>query len=195
MTSVLNLTSGDARMGKLSSNLEKAGDEDVCVFDIPITGYGLSVAQIRTITGAQYGERSLQDKQGSRNVRALPNISRFVIADSYDGASVRFVLSGAVDHEFKDCKVRKLFVEVLDTGEVMLSFSVRVKPNLGKQSSQLLEYQNRPIRIAVSRGKLAIKETDRQKSLELGGDADADEDDDDGPNKRIRDMDDRTSAH
>lgn len=163
---MLNIPETYAQMGKIANNLEKHGEQDVTAFDIPIAGIVLTGEQFNALSEDPYADRWLFNMQGEMRE---PNLARFeplTLLDSFEDATVMLKCSDA-EFTFAAARVKDVTFEGKRGGDILLSFSVRVRPQNDREITVLLAHQNHEIRIDVADAKIALKGGRNQQELPL----------------------------
>lgn len=160
------------KMGKISNNLEKHGDEDRICFAIPITGAMLPASlssddAANAIAGDEHFTRSIfNDNKGFLEPMkwvALP-IRR---PEKYENAKVSITLPSDEVLVFEGARVGDIDQMPTPGGMVQHDFQVQVYPELDRENLLLQEYQHHEIKITVLDAKIALKKSKKQKDLPL----------------------------
>lgn len=163
---MLNIQKTFAMMGKISNNLEKHGEEDVTAFEVPIDAIALTAEAFNALIEDPYADRWLfNDKAEMRE----PNAAKFKpleMLDTFEEAVVSMTL-GDKEHMFHDCRIKGVTIEAKRGGDIMLGFSVRIRPENPEQIITLIDYQNHEIKIDVQDAKVVLKGGRKQQELVL----------------------------
>jgi len=174
---MLSIRETYCQQGKLSNNLEMHGEEEVTAFDIPISGITLTGEEVNALLEDPYADRWIFNN--SKDVRES-NVSKFhplQMIDAYEQATVVLTMSTGAAHTFANCKITKVTLEPKRGGEVIVGFSLRLRPENEQQILDLIEHQHHSIKIDVQEGKIALKGGRKQQELPLnraGADEEAD---------------------
>lgn len=158
-----------AQMGKIGNNLEKHGDTDEMLgWTLPITAM-LPHDQIDALKG-EYFHRSLYNvnKNPWEVVEGFKDCAPLEDERTFEG--VKALLSFQVakrELEFEGCRVTKIVFEAQLGGLTKTSFHLYVHPEIGDETSLLLEHQNSEVSITLADGKVALKKNPKQQSLPL----------------------------
>lgn len=182
---MFNFGSKSARMGRISSNLEKHGEEFVKAFDIPLTVM-LAAEEVDDLVGAGAAKAFFVQKDGVKELAALSTHSApFTFDENFDQATIDLRLAGDAELQYAECKVSNLVLTPKVGGLTETKFSVRVRPD-GDECLALLEQQMREVHIAISNSKVALKKSPKQAELNLGEGSDAEEVDEEKPKGKGR---------
>ena len=159
-----------AIMGKIGNNLEKHGDTDEMLgWTLPMT-LMLPAEQLDRVKGA-YFHRSLYNvnKNPWEVVEGFKDCAPLEDERTFEGvkALLRFAIADK-ELEFEGCRVTKIFYEATHGGLTKTWFHLYVHPEIGEETSLLLEHQNSEVSVRLSDGKLALKKNPKQQSLPLG---------------------------
>jgi hypothetical protein len=172
---MINLDAVICRLGKISNNLEKHGDEDVTEFNIPVTGIMLSAEQLNAFIGDPHCDRSWFNTKGSIR-EPMPWWSRgnFRLKDKFEANVCAIKVSGDRELAFepeKDlpaCGIGKIRLKPQVGGFTEMSFQLQLRPGIGKENLLLQEHQNREVRLTVSESRVA-QNRGKQQDLPLDG--------------------------
>lgn len=160
------------KMGKISINLEKHGEEEVIVFAIPVTGAMLpadldSDDPANLIAGDPHFTRSVfNDNKGF--LEPMPWVrSPIRIPEKYEGAQVSIKLPSDEVLEFEGARIGNIETMPMAGGMVSVDFQVQLHPELDRVNLLLQEYQHHEIGISVLDAKVALKKSKKQKELPL----------------------------
>lgn len=168
-TGAFALVDEHARMGKIGNNLERHGDTDEMLgWTLPITAM-LPAEQIDALKG-EYFHRSLYNinKNPWEVVEGFKDCAPLEDERTFEGvkASLQFTIAQR-ELEFEGCRVTKIFYEAQLGGLTKTWFHLYVHPEIGEETSLLLEHQNGEVSITLADGKLALKKNPKQQSLPL----------------------------
>lgn len=156
------------KIGKISNNLEKHGDEDVTEFNLPVFDLILTNEQLGELYGDPYTHRSWFNINGGLQqpmdwLKAASPIGNDVI---FEGIEATIRLPSDEELEFSNCRAKDFqFTGVV--GGTELTFKLQLCPGLGRENLLLQEYQNREVRLSIADAKIALKKKGRQKDLPL----------------------------
>lgn len=163
---MLSITTTFAMMGKISNNLEKHGEEDVTAFEVPVDAIALSAEAFNALIEDPYADRWLfNDKAEMRE----PNAAKFKpleMLDTFEEAVIVMTL-GEKAFTFHDCRIKSVTIDAKRGGDIMLGFSVRIRPENPEQIVTLIDYQNHEIKIDVQDAKVVLKGGRKQQELAL----------------------------
>ncbi|MBS0364923.1 MAG: hypothetical protein JSR67_03755 [Proteobacteria bacterium] len=179
---MLSLDNAHCRIGKISNNLEKHGDEDVPEFNIPITGVMLNAEQLNALIGDPHCDRAWFNTRKDKTLEPMSWWERgeFRLTDKLDADVCTISFSGDRSIEFEAeegdgeegarpaCRISRMELKPVVGGMTELSFQLQVVPGIGKNNLLLQEHQNREVRITIGESRIAAK---RGKQQELGLDA------------------------
>lgn len=157
------------KLGKISNNLEKHGDEDVVVFAVPVTGI-VDVETANAIAGDEHFGRSVfNDNRGF--LEPMPWCRAPIrFPDKYEGALATFDLPGDEVLEYRDSRIKDIDQTPTPGGMVQVDFQLQVKPELDRGNLLLQEYQHREVTLSIADAKVALKKTaPKSGDLELVG--------------------------
>jgi hypothetical protein len=158
-----------ARMGKIGNNLERHGDTDEMLgWTLPITAM-LPAEQVDALKG-EYFHRSLYNinKNPWEVVEGFKDCAPLEDERTFEGvrAFLQFTIAKK-ELEFEGCRVTKIFYEAQLGGLTKTWFHLYVHPEIGEETSLLLEHQNSEVSITLADGKVALKKNPKQQSLPL----------------------------
>lgn len=160
------------KMGKISINLEKHGEEEVIVFAIPISGAMLpadldSDDPANLIAGDPHFTRSVfNDNKGF--LEPMPWVrSPIRIPEKYEDAHVSIKLPSDEVLEFEGARIGNIETMPMPGGMVGVDFQVQLHPELDRVNLLLQEYQHHEIGISVLDAKIALKKKNKQQALPL----------------------------
>lgn len=170
---MLNLDAVICRLGKISNNLEKHGDEDVTEFNLPVSGVMLSAAELNAFIGDPHCDRSWFNTRGSIR-EPMPWWARgaFKLDDKLDAAICTIKVSGDRELEFEPkkelpaCSISKIRLRPQVGGMTEMSFQLQVRPGIGTENLLLQEHQNREVRLTISKSEVA-RARGKQQELPL----------------------------
>lgn len=165
----IDITAVHCKMGKISNNLEKHGDEDVTAFAIPFTGVIVKPKVLNAIVGDEHFDRYLfDDDKGFRKPLEWTTKFDLVLSEKYEGAKVTLVLAGDQTLEFADCRLKDITPTAVPGGTISLSLQIQLLPGLGQENLLLQEYQGREIaKLVIADAKIAEKKAGKQADLPL----------------------------
>lgn len=175
---MLNLPETYARMGKLSNNLEKHGEEDVTAFDIPFDGITLTSEQLCAFLEDPYADRWLFNTKANVRESNLARFKPLELDEIFDEATVVLTIFDT-SYTFSDCRVKDIVLLGQRGGDVLLSLNVRLRPENDDQIVTLIAQQNHEVKIDVQDAKIVLKGGRKQIEMPLsqakaddeGGDA------------------------
>lgn len=165
---MLTITEKHCRLGKISNNLPKHGDEEVTEFTIPVTELMLEREEINALVGDPYFDRSLFNVKGSLHepTEGLRKFDPLKFTERYEGASVTITVAGDRELNFENVKLYDITVKPVPGGLVDLSMKIQLMPGLGQENLVLQEAQHCEVKISITDAKVALKKGG-QKELPL----------------------------
>lgn len=166
---MLDIDAMICRMGKISNNLEKHGEEDVPEFNIPLEGLMLTPEQLNAFTGDAHCDRSwFNNKRGLKEPMPWCAKNSITHNERYDCATITMVFRDEEEQiEFKDCRLDKITLAPQLGGLTRVDLTLQLTPGLGRENLLLQGYQRREITISIADAKVALKKKDRQQALPL----------------------------
>jgi len=164
---MLNIRETFAQMGKISNNLEKHGEDDVTAFDIPVSGITLTGEEVNALIEDPYGDRWLFNTV--KDLRE-PNVAKFKpleMLDSFEDATIVLTVPRGASYTFAGAKIKSITLDPQRGGETLVSFSVRVRPENDDQIVDLIDSQNREVKIDIADAKVMMKGGRKQQELPL----------------------------
>lgn len=173
MTS-LNLVDEHARMGKISNNLERHGEEDVITgFTLPLE-MRITRGQLQELMGEAFDAAVWAQSPVSGGgsfigadwvTRMLPLLLH---GEVYEGVAAVLGLGGR-ELEFADSKFSRMeFVAFGLGGIAVVKGHLYVRPGIGAENLLLQEYQEHEVAVSMTSGKLRVKADKAQQQLPLG---------------------------
>lgn len=170
---MLNLDAVICRLGKISNNLEKHGDEDVTEFNIPVQGVLIPAGQLNALICDPHCDRSWFNTRGSiREPMPWWSKGAFRLDDKFEAGVCTITVSGDRELEFKPekelpaCRISKIRLRPQVGGMTEVSFQLQVRPGIGQENLLLQEHQNREIRLTISKSEIA-RARGKQEELPL----------------------------
>jgi hypothetical protein len=160
------------KMGKISINLEKHGEEEVIVFAIPITGAMLPAKlqaddPANAIAADPHFTRSIfNDNKGFLEPMQWMR-APICIPEKYEGAQVSIELPSGEVLEFEGARVGDIELMATPGGMVATDYQIQLHPELDRVNLLLQEYQHHEVKITVHDAKVALKKKSKQKELPL----------------------------
>lgn len=172
MTS-LNLIDEHARMGKISNNLERHGDEDVITgFTLPLE-LRITRGQLQELMGEAFDAAVwvASPVSGGGSFIAAEWVTRllpFLLGgEVYEGVAAVMGLGGR-ELEFADSRVSHITLLAFGLGGIVqVGCHLYVRPGIGQENLLLQEYQEHEVAVSMSQGKLRVKADKRQQQLPL----------------------------
>lgn len=160
------------KMGKISINLERHGEDEVIVFAIPITGAMLPAKleaddPANAIAADPHFTRSIfNDNKGF--LEPMPWVrSPICIPEKYEAAHVSIKLPSDEVLEFEGARVGDIELMPTPGGMVATDYQIQLHPELDRVNLLLQEYQHHEVTITVHDAKVALKKKSKQKELPL----------------------------
>lgn len=167
---MLDIRDEHCRLGKISNNLEKNGEDgdEVTGFTIPITELQLGAEEINAFMEEPYADRWMFNTRARGTKEPVSEkIKPFALKEDFDDATITLTVSGDREIELQGCKVKDVTLEPMKGGAVHVNCRIYVRPGLGKENLLLQEHQNREVRITIADAKVATKKKSGQKDLDL----------------------------
>lgn len=169
----LNLIDEHAKMGKISNNLERHGDDDVVTgFTIPIE-MRITRGQLQELMGEDFDTCvwTQSPVSGGSSFVGKDWVTRLLPfslgAETYVDVAAALGLGGR-ELEFADSKVSHLEMLAFGLGGiVVLKCHLYVRPGIGTENLLLQEYQEHEIAVSMMAGKLRVKADKAQMKLAL----------------------------
>lgn len=169
----LNLIDEHARMGKISNNLERHGDDDVITgFTIPIE-MRITRGQLQELMGEEFDSSVWKPSpvSGGGSFVAKDWVTRLLPfslgVEVYVDVAAALGLGGR-ELEFVDCRVSQLQMIAFGLGGiVVLKCHLYVRPGIGSENLLLQEYQEHEVAVSMMAGKLRVKADKAQQQLPL----------------------------
>lgn len=168
------LTDEHARMGKISNNLEKHGDDDLITgFTLPLE-LSIPRPQLVGLMGVWF-DRSVwvQETDLSGNTSLIPaDWLRRVLpielaGEVYVGVAAALVLADT-ELAFEDCRVTHVTLLAFAPGGITrVGCHLYLRPGIGDNNLLLQEYQGQEIAVQLTSGKLRVKADKAQQQLPL----------------------------
>jgi hypothetical protein len=173
---MLKLEKVICRLGKISNNLEKHGDEDVTEFNIPISGVLLTAKQLNDFMDDPHCDRAWFNTKGSLK-EPMPWWQRgeFSVSESLEAEACTIIVSGDQEIEFEaegklpGCKISRITLAPQVGGMTEVCFQLQVRPGIGRENLLLQEHQNREVRLTIAKSRVALKRG-KQQNLALDDD-------------------------
>lgn len=181
---LLNLEDKLCRLGKISNNLEKHGNEYVTAFTIPVSGLLLTADELNEFMGDKHCHSSWYDKRGQLE-SPMPwwRGESFAIGDAYEAEGLTITVSGDRELEFEGeepkgeeddgraaCEITRIVLEPQQGGLTEMRFSLSLRPERGRTNTLLQEHQHREVKLTLEDAHAKdVKST--QDQLPLGGPA------------------------
>lgn len=175
---MLDIRDEHCRLGKISNNLEKNGEDgdEVTGFTIPVSNLMLGAEEVNAFIEDPHADRWMFNTRIKGTKEPISDkIKAFELKEDFDGAVITLTLSGDREIEFEDCKVKDVQLQPMKGGTVHVSCRLYLRPGMGKENLLLQEHQNRQVRISIADAKVATKKKSTQKDLEFGDKSDAEE--------------------
>lgn len=160
------------KMGKISNNLEKHGEEERICFAIPITGVMLEAKLERDDPANLIAGDELFTRSVFNNSKGFLEPMKWVASpiprpEKYENAKVFITLPSDEVLEFEGARVGGIEQMPTAGGMVQHDFQVQVHPDLDRVNLLLQEYQDHEIKITVLDAKIALKKKNKQQNLPL----------------------------
>jgi hypothetical protein len=167
----LALTDEHARMGKISNNLEFAGEAEAV-----ITGFTLACElqvprqQLIELMGEEF-DRAVWTVDNTGMIVGVDWARRLlplaIGGETYVGVAALLGLGGR-ELEFVDSRVSKIELLAFGNGGIThVKCHLYVRPGIGSENLLLQEYQEHEIAVSMSAGKLRVKADKAQQQLPL----------------------------
>jgi hypothetical protein len=166
----LALTDEHAKMGKISNNLEWAGEEQhVTGFTIPVE-LQVPRPQLVLLMGEAF-DRAVWMLDASGVVTGVDWARRLLPLalgeETYVGVAAQMNLGGR-ELEYADCRFSKIVILALGNGGIThVKGHLYVRPGIGSENLLLQEFQEHEIAVSISPGKLRVKADKKQQQLPL----------------------------
>lgn len=183
---ILNLDEKVCRMGKISNNLEKHGNEWVTAFSIPISGLLLTKDELNAFMCDKYCHTSWFDTKGNLvSPMAWWGEEDFAVSQEFESDALTVIVSGEKPLEFEAdrpngdededddeegvpaCSLSRITLRPQVGGMTEMRFSLYLRPGIGKTNLLLQDHQHREIKLTLSDAKAAAKKA-RQPELPMG---------------------------
>lgn len=166
----LALEDEHAKMGKISNNLEWAGEEQhVTGFTLP---FELQVPrpQLVGLMGEDF-DRAVWKLDGAGTLTGTDWARRILpislTDETYIGVAAALVLGGR-ELEYADCRWSKIELLAFGNGGIThVKGHLYLRPGIGSENLLLQEYQESEVAVSISSGKLRVKADKRQQQLPL----------------------------
>jgi hypothetical protein len=173
--SLLDLTDEHARLGKISNNLEKHGEESKTGFTLPLK---LRIARpmLVGLMGEEF-DRCAWTIGPTNEINGIPSWLRRLLplkldGETYVGVKSAIVVGGNLEPEhgqellFDDCHVSKITIIAMAPGGITeLDCHLYLNPGIGSENLLLQEYQEREVAVQMTLGKLRVKVDKAQKDM------------------------------
>jgi hypothetical protein len=176
---LLELTDEHAQLGKISNNLEHAGEDKAAVtgFTLPLR-LRIARAQLIGFMGEEFDRAVWLQTSAGGDIVAAPWARRLLPfaldGETYVGVKSAIVLGGQLEPAngqeltFDDCRVSKVTLVALAPGGITeIHCHLYVRPGIGLENLALQEYQEREIAVQMTSGKLRVKADKAQQELPL----------------------------
>lgn len=162
------LTDEHARMGKISNNLEKHGEEELITgFTLPLE-LNIPRPQLIGFMGSDFDSSCWKSDNTPADWlrRVLP---MELAGEVYVGVQAALVLSEELaELTFEDCRVTHVtLVAFAPGGSAVVSCHLYLRPGIGNENLLLQEYQGKEIAVQLTSGKLRVKADKAQQALPL----------------------------
>lgn len=154
------------RLGKISLNLEKHGDEDVVAFCVPFGECMLDGQEAGELVEDKYFERAVFDqKRGALTPCTwLRAVDPLRIKRSFEQAFVIMTVSGDRELEFDEVLIKDLTL-VFDPkyqGLTELTGKLYLRPGIGQENLILQEHQHHEVLVTITNARVALKAKSKQ---------------------------------
>lgn len=177
---ILSLEAKHCRMGKISNNLEKHGEEYVTAFTIPISGVMLTKDELNEFMGDKHCHASwFETKRDVQQPMPWWGTESFGISGAYASDSLVIVVSGdrALEFEAEEpeeegadvrpaCELSRITLTPQVGGLTEMAFALSVRPDLGKTNLMLQEHQHREVKLSILEAS-AKERAEKQAALPL----------------------------
>jgi hypothetical protein len=184
-TKILKLEGKTCRLGKISNNLERHGDDRETGFTLPISELMLTKAELNALMRDKDTYASWFDTSGgAKAIEPMPwwGEDRFYLSEVFEADKLLIGVSGESEHEFESsgdpkgddyrpaCTMSKLTLKPCVGGMTEVHMSLYLRPGRGRANLALQQHQDREIKLTVA-GK--VQERDKkQPQLPLNEGAD-----------------------
>lgn len=170
---MFSLTDEHARLGKISNNLERHGDEDtVTGFTLPLK-LRIDRNQLLELMGAEFNAAAWLGSS-----EAVPWIRRVLPlaleGETYAEVKSAIIVGGNLEPAhgkellFENCRVSQIKIVALAPGGITeIHCHLYVRPGIGSENLLLQEYQEREVAVQMTSGKLRVKADKAQQDLPL----------------------------
>jgi hypothetical protein len=181
---ILTLEDKTCRMGKISNNLEKHGDEWKTAFTIPISGIMLTEPELNAFMSDKYCHRSWFESKGSvdhpcawwgeEEFTVTPQYEAEALTITVGGKELEFEAEEPEDPDDEDdkglpaCTLSRITLKPLQGGQTEMRFSLYLRPGVGKTNLLLQEHQHHTISLTLTDAKAAREKEGKQAPLPLG---------------------------
>jgi hypothetical protein len=180
-TKILRLDVKLCRLGKISNNLERHGEDYVTAFTIPVTELMLSKSELNAFMRDKLCWNSWYDT-AKRNSAAEPCAwwggESFYVGDSYEADKGSITVSGEKELEFESTgdpkeddyraamTISKIKLTPQVGGLTELCASLYLRPGIGKTNLVLQDHQHREVKLTLIDAKVAERQK-RQPELPM----------------------------
>lgn len=168
------LTDEHARLGKISNNLEKHGEDELITgFTLPLE-LGIPRPQLVVLMGADFDASAWKiDNTPADWLRRLLPIE--LMGEVYVGVAAALVLNAELSAlEFEDCRITHVTLLAFAPGGITrVSCHLYLRPGIGDANLLLQEYQGKEIAVQLTSGKLRVKADKAQQQLPFAAPAPA----------------------
>lgn len=181
-TKILNLEGKTCRLGKISNNLERHGEDYVTAFMLPFTELMLTKAELNSFMRDKLTHASWFDT--SKGIAAAEPMAwwggeSFYLSETFQADKAMITVSGDRDLEFEssgDPKeddyrpamvISKLMLTPQVGGMVEARGSLYLRPGIGKTNLALQDHQHREVKLTLVNARVAERDK-KQPQLALG---------------------------
>lgn len=179
-TKIPNLTEKTCRLGKISNNLERHGDDYVTAFTIPITELMLTKAELNALMRDKFTHQSWFDNTKTGGVEPMDwwNGEEFSLSQAFDADELTITVSGGAALNFESegdpkdedyraaAKISGITLTPRSGGMTEMRLKLYVLPDIGKKNLQLQEHQHREVKVSW-RDARAVEKAKRQPELPM----------------------------
>jgi len=181
-TKILNLEGKTCRLGKISNNLERHGEDYVTAFTLPFTELMLTKAELNSFMRDKLTHTSWFDTSKG-NAAAEPMAwwggESFYLSESFQADRAAIIVSGDRELEFEssgDPKeddyrpamvISKLVLTPQVGGMVEARGSLYLRPGIGKTNLALQDHQHREVKLTLVNARVTERDK-KQPQLPMG---------------------------